>query len=227
MAIRIRARVRPGLPGCPAGLRPFLGAATFSFLPVQPPRAGYAPERPRSDVGTCPRRNRHGPCGARDRPATAARLGRDYFASASPSFLASLDSASALASSVLSAASASGFLPRSILAVASGASSDVGQRGGVVRDDRAVGSASSVVVAVDDAVVLLVREDRADRVLRVGSVDAGRDLQEDRVLVDLLDGGVHAPDRADAACRAACRCASAPPPAASSWRTGSSGTWPR
>jgi hypothetical protein len=47
---------------------------------------------------------------------------------------------------------------------------------------------------VDDAVVLLVGEHGTDRVLREHQVDAGSGLEEDRVVVDLLDGGVEATD---------------------------------
>ncbi|GAA1907725.1 hypothetical protein GCM10009753_43340 [Streptantibioticus ferralitis] len=39
-ATRITASARPGYPWAPGDLRPFLGAATFSFLPVQPFRIG-------------------------------------------------------------------------------------------------------------------------------------------------------------------------------------------
>ncbi|GAA0678148.1 hypothetical protein GCM10009548_55510 [Streptomyces malaysiensis subsp. malaysiensis] len=42
MAIRMTAKARPGLPCDPEDLRPFFGAATFSYLPVQPPRIGGA-----------------------------------------------------------------------------------------------------------------------------------------------------------------------------------------
>lgn len=52
--------------------------------------------------------------------------------------------------------------------------------------------------AVDDAVVLVVGQDGTDGVLREEKIDAGSGVKEDRVLVDLLDRGVHAPDGADA-----------------------------
>ncbi len=44
MAIRIRARTWPGLPWPPGDLRPFFGAATLSFLPVQPSGVGCSPD---------------------------------------------------------------------------------------------------------------------------------------------------------------------------------------
>ncbi len=69
-----------------------------------------------------------------------------------------------------------------------------GQRGGVVRDDGLrVRGLVAVVVAVDDPVVLGVLEDRADRVLGVDGVHARGDLEENGLVGDLLDGGVHPP----------------------------------
>ena len=120
-AIRNRIKVRPGLPGAPACLRPLLGAATFSFLPVQPPRAGYAPERPRSDVGTCPRRKRHGTrftTGPGYGPGWRPWLLRACLAvGLAVLVLGRLGVGLASAGSVsLTSSAGSGFLPRSILA---------------------------------------------------------------------------------------------------------------
>ncbi|BFO19915.1 hypothetical protein SHKM778_63030 [Streptomyces sp. KM77-8] len=52
--------------------------------------------------------------------------------------------------------------------------------------------------AVDDAVVLLVGQDGTDRVLGEQQFHTRAGVEEDRVLTDLLDRGVHAPDGADA-----------------------------
>src|SRR5690606_29549570 len=55
-----------------------------------------------------------------------------------------------------------------------------------------------VLDAVDARLVLLVAEHGTDGVLGEQQLDARSGVEEDRVLIDLLDRGVHAPDGADA-----------------------------
>ena len=169
MAIRIRARARPGLLWAPRASGP------SSVLP--PSRISLsnrlAPGRAAAATKWCrglPPRD----ATSRDRAGADARSavpGRGYFASASPSvFFGSSSASAALASAASSAgSSAASFLPRSMALSSSAAASAVGLVGRSARRRRPGrrGRRLQVVLdAVDDAVVLLVVEDGADGVLR-------------------------------------------------------------
>ncbi len=133
MAIRMRASERPGLLWALA-LRPLLGAATFSYSPLGPPRARSA--RSASDMESGSRAGNRRARDARGAIMPPPRLpGRDYFASESPSDF--FGSSSAFAS-------AASFLPRSILSSeAAAAAADPSVSSVSVREEASSGTRSA------------------------------------------------------------------------------------